>query len=105
MGKLITVTLGSLLAIALAGCGNGSIPSAIAEEAIEVGCGSCIYGMDGVEGCVTAVKVGDKHYLVTGVELDAHSSGLCDSAKQAKVAGEVRDGKFVASKIELVSNE
>lgn len=105
MRKLIIITLGSVLAVALAGCGGSSLPSAIAEGTVEIGCGACIYGMEGVKGCVTFAKIGDTPYVVTGAELDAHSSGLCESAKKAEVVGEVRDGKFVASKIELVTEE
>ena len=75
------------------------------EKTVEVACGSCIYEMEGVQGCKTAVKIDGKPYLVTGGSLDAHTSGLCSGEKQAVVAGEVKDGKFVASKIELVGKK
>lgn len=103
MSKIATITIGGMLSILLAGCGGSSVPSANAAQTVEVGCGSCIYSMEGVQGCVTAAKIGDKAYLVTGAELDAHASGLCKSAKQAKIEGKVAEGKFVASKIDLVS--
>ncbi|MCH7721682.1 MAG: hypothetical protein IH988_11965, partial [Planctomycetes bacterium] len=35
---------------------------------VTAGCGSCVFGMDGVEGCPLAVMIEDKPYLVTGVE-------------------------------------
>ena len=67
----------------------------------EVGCATCIYDMKGVEGCVTAVKVGDIAYLLAGAELDAHKVGLCNGSKRANAKGEVKEGKFVATSIEI----
>ena len=105
MRILLVSAVGVVLSIALAGCGNPSESSAVMEKIVEVGCGSCSYKIDGVEECVTAVKIGDTPYLVTGADLDAHSSGLCESVKQAKVTGEIQDGKFVASAIALVNEK
>jgi len=100
------------MTVALSGCGRSSEPTtgeskatltAAIEKTVEVGCGSCTYGMEGVKGCKTAAKIDDKTYLVSGGGLDAHTSGLCSKTpKQAKVVGQVKDGKFVASKIELI---
>ena len=105
MRKLLVSVVGVALVVLLAGCGNPSGSSAASEKIVEVGCGLCSYGMDGVEGCLTAAKIGDTPYLVTGAELDAHSSGLCQSVKQAMMAGEIEDGMFVASAIKLVDEE
>ncbi|NQZ56929.1 MAG: hypothetical protein HRT88_05590 [Lentisphaeraceae bacterium] len=63
----------------------------------EVACGSCIYKLDEVEVCETWVKVGDKSHKLTGAPIDAHNTGLCKHAAQAKLVGEVKDGKFVAT--------
>ena len=73
-----------------------------AEQTVQVGCASCTYKMAGIKGCVTAAKIGDTAYLVTGGDLNAHKSGLCKAPKQAKIVGQVQDGKFVASSIKLI---
>ena len=73
-----------------------------AEQTVQVGCASCTYKMAGIDGCVTAAKIGDTAYLVTGGDLNAHKSGLCKAPKQAKIIGQVQDGKFVASSIKLI---
>lgn len=63
----------------------------------ELGCGSCMYSMEGVRGCKTAVKIGEGSYLLKGIDIDAHATGLCNGTQPARVAGEIRDGAFVAS--------
>ncbi len=76
------------------------------DQVVEVACGSCIYEMDGVEGCEAAVKIDGRPYLLKGVKgLDAHAAGLCKSAKHARVLGEVKDGVFVAKGFQLVAIE
>ena len=111
MNRFFTAMLCGAVAAALAGCGRsaesttsggGLVASAAAEEIVEVGCAGCMYHMEGIEGCVTAAKIGDTPYLVTGEKLDAHGSGLCTGVKQAKVVGQVQDGKFFATQIELL---
>lgn len=67
----------------------------------EVACGKCVYGMAGVQGCETAVKINGVPLLVRGSSINAHDSGLCGSSKTAVVSGEVEDGVFVASSIAL----
>ena len=98
------------MTIALVSCASttgtsASNSSAAIEEIVEVACATCIYDIQGVTGCVTAVKIGGTPYLLAGAELDAHNSGLCDSAKHAHVHGKVQDGKFVASSIKLVAKK
>ena len=107
MKKLIIVVMGLAMVAALAGCGGsgGIATAALADEMIEVGCGSCMYDMEGVKGCVTAANIDGTPYLVSGVKLKAHAVGLCDMKKQAKVSGRVEGGKFVASALELVATQ
>jgi len=69
--------------------------------AAEVGCGMCTYQMEGVEGCVAAVKYDGKAYLLTGQEIDAHGLGLCTEPKQAEIEGEVHGTNFVATTVTL----
>lgn len=109
----------TLTAILLVGCGGQSgtgpvsetsapndasvdvIQAALDEQTAEAGCASCIYKMDGIKGCVTAVKVGNTPMILTGVEVDAHELGLCTASKQILVSGKVEGGNFVATKVEL----
>lgn len=67
----------------------------------EVACATCIYKMSGAEGCILATKIDDKTYLVTGVEMPGHESGLCDGARQAELVGELQGDKFVATAFAL----
>ena len=73
----------------------------VTDHFMEVACGSCIYGMEGVEGCVAAVKVNDEPVLLTGVPVDAHGLGLCKEPKKAHIHGAVKDGKYVASEVKF----
>jgi|GEM_PF-222721 len=70
-------------------------------ETVSAGCASCVYHMDGVHGCKLAVEIHGKPYLVTGADASAHSLGLCKGAKQARIAGKIEDGKFVAKSFAL----
>lgn len=74
------------------------------SAAVEVACGSCIYGMDGIEECVLAAKVKDKEYLVTGIEFDTHGAGLCmesETARTANIVGMVHEHGIVATSVKL----
>jgi|GEM_PF-5849588 len=66
---------------------------------MEVACAHCVYHLDGVDACAPATMVDGKPMLLTGVDLEDPS--LCVGPKEAMVAGEVKDGEFVANKIEL----
>ena len=74
---------------------------AVAARIVEAGCATCIFDMQGIEGCTLAVKIDGKPYLVTGADVDAHGAGLCSSAKKAKVVGKIEGDKFVATSFEL----
>lgn len=79
-----------------------AVASQVVETQVaEAGCATCIYGMEGVQGCQLAVKVAEKAYLVSGAEIDAHAAGLCSGAKQAEIAGKIEGGIFIASRLEL----
>ncbi len=71
------------------------------SKSMEIGCGSCTYGLDGVKDCVLAAVVDDKPYLVTGVEFDAHANGLCKATKMATIVGKVHADGIEATKVEL----
>lgn len=87
------------------------VPDQIAVDSTSIqvtaGCGSCVFGMQGVEGCPLAVKIEGQPYLVTGVEMDAlgdaHAAdGLCSIARQATTSGRIEGGMFVAQRMELL---
>ena len=116
MKNSMPLALLAVIALWVTGCGPSSAPAPVAEEApetpqpveitgeemtVELGCGGCIYHMEGVTSCVTAAKVGDTVMLVEGGGVDAHSAGLCESARMATLVGEVKDGKLYASSITL----
>ncbi len=109
MRHVLALTAMFCLLLGVIGCQNAeeaapetATPVTLTDQTVETGCGSCIYKMEGVEGCQTAVKIEGKAYLVTGVETDAHDLGLCKEAKQATVSGKVEGDKFVATAYELV---
>lgn len=73
---------------------------------VEAGCGLCTYDMAEAMGCVLAVKVNDKPYLVTGTDVNAHKAGLCDATRTAKLTGAIaEDGTLSASNFEFTDEE
>lgn len=68
---------------------------------IEVGCASCSYGMDGVEGCLLAAVIDDEPFLVTGIEFDTHGNGLCKATSTATIVGKVHANGIEATKVVL----
>ena len=106
MKTLCLLSLGA--ALALGGCSQTAKTETAAtsevvtlrSETVEIACGSCVYGMDGVKGCKLAAKIdnGDP-ILVTGHDLDLHEHKLCTTASNAVVSGEVEGDTLVASSV------
>lgn len=72
----------------------------ITNQLVEAGCGSCIYSMNGVQGCKIAVKIDGKAYLVTGADhVDAHQ--FCSATKEALVSGQIEGSRFAATRLEI----
>ena len=105
MKTLCLVSLGA--ALALGGCSQTAKTETAAtaevvtlrSETVEIACGSCVYGMDGVQGCKLAAKINGDPILVTGSDLDLHEHHLCSTASDAVVSGEVDGGVLVASSV------
>lgn len=76
---------------------------------VKTSCGKCKFGMTG-KTCELAIKLNGKTYYVEGAAIDdfgdAHANdGFCNSVRQAKVQGEVVNGKFVATYFELLPSK
>ena len=67
----------------------------------EVGCGLCVFDAEEADSCESYVKIDGKVIPITGNVLDAHESGLCKYKGTAHLAGEVKDGKFVATYMKI----
>jgi len=76
------------------------------EQLVEASCGACKFGMEG-DGCDLAVRINGKSYYVDGAKIDDHGDahghdGMCNAIRQAKVKGEVKDDRFVATSFTLL---
>jgi hypothetical protein len=74
----------------------------LTSQKVEVGCGMCMFKMEGVQGCKLAAKVNDQAFLVSGADVDAHTAGLCHKTAQATISGKVEEGELVAADFELL---
>jgi hypothetical protein len=81
--------------------------SIIKARIVEASCGECNFGMK-VPGCVLAVRIDGKAYLVDGAPSlnsygDAHAEhGMCNTIRKAEVTGEIKNGRFVAQHFKLL---
>lgn len=71
---------------------------------VEIGCGTCIYKMTGVEGCPLAIRIDGKAWLVEGSGIDDHgdahaADGLCNTARPALAHGAVIGDRYFAIEI------
>ncbi len=85
---------------------RASVRATPEKRIVDAGCATCIFNMNGVTGCKLAVKIGGMPYLVTGSKIDDHgnahgSSGLCLTARNALVTGEIEGDRFAAKGFEL----
>ena len=76
-------------------------------QTAEVACGQCQFGLTSQNGCDLAIKINNKSYFVDGFGIDdfgdAHNkgTGFCEVIRTGMVSGEIVDGRFKASAIEL----
>ena len=90
----------------LGGCATRSVVALPKPTVVEAACGECKFGLKGND-CDLAIRVDGHSYFVDGVNPDslgdAHArDGICETIRQARVTGEVRDGRFVATSFELL---
>jgi len=81
----------------------------IESRIVEAACGECQFSMPGT-GCDLAVRIDGQDCFVDGTGIDDHgdahaNEGLCNAVRKARVSGEVRDGKFVATAFELLPQD
>lgn len=79
------------------------------KGAAQVSCGQCQFGLK-AKGCTLAVRINGASYFVEGKKIDdfgdAHAKdGLCNAIHEANVAGTIKNGKFYAKKITLLSKK
>jgi hypothetical protein len=104
--KPVVSALLSLGLFALAGCTSPKPVVMTEPTVVEAACGECKFGLKG-DGCDLAVRIGGRAYFVKGVDMDslgdAHAAhGLCNAIRKARVTGEVKDGRLVATRFELL---
>jgi hypothetical protein len=94
----------------LPGCGGGSSHE-VNLQTVDVACARCVFHMDesrleGIPGCPWAAEIEGRHHLVYGPVPQDHFNhapdGICNMRRQAKVEGNLRDDKFIASTFELL---
>jgi hypothetical protein len=67
----------------------------------EVACGKCVFKDPACKECQTYVKLSDKLYPVTGLDIEPEKLGLCKTSANADVEGETKeDGSFSISSFE-----
>ena len=94
-------------AIVLAGCATRPSPLVLQKPTVvEAACGECKFGLKG-DDCDLAIRVHGHGYFVDGVAADAlgdaHArDGICETIRKARVTGEVKGGRFVATSFELL---
>ena len=99
--------LSCALAVGLASCATRRSSVALLKPTIvEAACGECKFGLKG-DDCDLAIRVNGHSYFVEGVNPDslgnAHATnGICETIRQARVTGAVKDGRFLATSFELL---
>ena len=73
----------------------------IESRIVEAACGECQFAMPGT-GCDLAVRIDGEDYFVDGTGIDDHGDahadeGLCNAVRKARVSGDMREGRFVAT--------
>ena len=86
--------------------GSHEQTSHVVAQIVEASCGECQFKLEG-SGCDLAVRIDGKSYFVDGAKIDEHGDahsqhGMCNAIRQARVTGEIKDGRFVASAFELL---
>lgn len=103
---LMILVVGPSWSAGCAASGHHAASSALQRQHVKAACAMCVFHMPDIDDCLLAVEIDGKHYLVKGRGIDdygdAHASdGFCHVARDAVATGELRDGQFCASYLEL----
>ncbi|MHC4107649.1 MAG: DUF6370 family protein [Planctomycetota bacterium] len=76
------------------------------SSVVEAACGQCQFGLPG-SSCDLAVRINGNAYFVDGTGIDDHgdahaAAGFCNTVRQARVDGELIDGRFAARSFQLL---
>jgi hypothetical protein len=77
----------------------------LADQVVETGCAMCMFGMNGLADCQTAIRVDGKVYLVRGTcvpDAEDHSTGLCHAIQKARVTGRLVGDTFMCSSFSIL---
>lgn len=82
----------------------------INNKVVDAACKMCQFNLKSEKGCAVAVKIDGKVYDVEGVDKkslgDAHADdGYCNMMKKARVSGQIKGGKFFATKFAFVDTK
>lgn len=112
--KTTLLILGVCVVACLSGCAIKPAPPATVKlpgpVIGEAACGQCQFGLKTQPGCDLAIRYEGKSYFVDGIKMDdlgdAHAvDGLCNAVRKARATGQFANGRFGASKIELLPVE
>jgi hypothetical protein len=104
--KLLLILSFCFAAFTLSAQTVGKLDSTKKVMTVQTSCGKCKLGLKG-KTCELAVKINGNSYYVDGAAIDnfgdAHADdGFCNTIRQAKVQGEVVNGRFKASYFALL---
>ena len=93
-------------ALLLGGCASRPVAGLPTSTVVEAACGECMFGMKGSD-CDLAIRMNGHGYFVDGVNMDslgdAHAKdGMCKAIRKARVTGQIKEGRFVATSFELL---
>ena len=108
-----------IIGLCLTALVTGCSPTPVATEAVklegptivEAACGQCQLGLKEKKGCDLAIRHEGTSYFVDGFKMadlggDAHAAdGLCTVVRNAKVTGQIANGRFAATTFELLPAE
>jgi len=107
--------IGLCLSTLVAGCGPEPTATVAVKldgpTIVEAACGQCQLGLKGKKGCDLAIRHEGTGYFVDGfkitdLEKDNHAAGgMCTVVRQAKVTGQLANGRFAATTFELLPAE
>ena len=117
--KTSLVIIGLCLSALVTGCGSEPEATETAkletakletDAIVEAACGQCLLGLKDKKGCDLAIRHEGKSYFVDGIKMadlgDAHADdGMCSIVRKAKVTGQITDGRYAATKFELLPEE